>query len=49
VLTHSNKASRSVILTGIDKFSLITFNEKSKALWNPYETIFGWIPLSKSD
>ncbi len=38
-----------MILTGIDKCYLITFNEKSSALWNPYETMFGWIPLSKRD
>lgn len=49
MLTHSIRDSLSVILTGIDNFSLITFSEKSRAAWNPYEMMFGWIPLLSRD
>jgi hypothetical protein len=49
VVTHSIKDSLSLILTGIANWFLITSSEKSRALWKPYETIFGWIPLSNND
>ena len=49
MLTHSIKDSLSEILTGIDKFSFRTLREKSSALWNPSDIMFGWIPLSRSD
>ena len=49
MFTHSIKAYLSEILTGIDKFSLITLREKSRAFWKPSDMMFGWIPLSRSD
>jgi len=49
VLTQLINVYLLEISTGIDKLFFMTSSEVSKALWNPYEIIFGWIPLSKSD
>lgn len=49
VFTHSIKDYLSLIFTGIAKCSLMTWSENYRACWNPYEMMFGWIPLSNKD
>jgi len=49
VFTQSIRVFVFVIYTGMARCFYIACKEKSRAAWNPYETMLGWIPFYSKD